>query len=142
MLQVRFSVCPSQIGPLLAAVVVQLAQEAGDVKVAVAEQELTALKTAVTVHVAPLEGKADRVYDVGLLKGALNVCVPPQELVTVKEPLDGALLKVMVPLRSKLLVAASHGPGVAITLLMAQGTVLQGAGALMVTEKVQSGSAE
>jgi hypothetical protein len=76
------------------------------------------------------------------VKGALNVCVPPQELVTVKEPLDGALLKEMDPLRSKLFDAGSQGPGVAIKLFMAQGTVLQGAGALMFTVNVQSGSAE
>jgi hypothetical protein len=60
-LHVKLSVWPSQIGPLLLAVVVQLAQEAGDVNVAVAEQVLAALKTAVTVHVAPLEGSAESV---------------------------------------------------------------------------------
>jgi hypothetical protein len=45
--------------------------------------------------------------------GGLNTWLPPHELVTVKVPVDGGVVVLMVPVRVNV-PGATHGPGVAV----------------------------
>lgn len=92
-------VSPWQTGPPLVAVTGQSEQDAGAAYVRVAVQPGSAENVAVTVHVAPSDVNPFNAYASGPVKGALKVCeLPPQELVTVSVPVDGAFTKEMEPL--------------------------------------------
>jgi len=56
-----------------------------------------------------------------VVKGALNVCEPPQELVTVRVPVVGGETKVTVPETLYWLFPGLHALGVAVKLVMSQG---------------------
>jgi len=56
-------------------------------------------KLAVTEHAAPLAVKLEKLYDKGEVKGALNVCVPPQDPVIVNVPVVGGLVKLICPVK-------------------------------------------
>jgi hypothetical protein len=99
--------------------------EAGAVKFCVNVHAAFALKVAVTVHAAPLAVRPAKEYACGDVKGALNVCVPPQLLEIVREPEAGALAKLMFPFNENRL--AEHAVGVAETAVIEQ---LQEAGAV------------
>ena len=80
----------------------------------------SAENTAVTLHAAPFAGTLFIVYACGLVKGALNTCVPPHEFVTVSVPLAGAFVKVIFPFKVKVFVPELHAPGVAVNAVMEQ----------------------
>ena len=52
------------------------------------------------VHGAPFDGNPLRVYDIGLTQGAGIFTLPPQEELTIKVPLAGGFVNVMVPVTS------------------------------------------
>ena len=62
----------------------------------VALQEGSAEKVAVTVQLFPFAAPVKLKF-AEPPNGALKTCVPPQELLNVKVPEAGALLKLMVP---------------------------------------------
>ncbi len=60
-------------------------------------QAASAEKVAVTVQPAPLAVNPVKLYACGDVKGALNVCVPPQEPVMVNVPVVGGFANEMFP---------------------------------------------
>jgi hypothetical protein len=77
---------------------------------------VTAENKALTVQLLPLEHKFGKVKLVALLNGGLKINEPPQELVTVKVPVEGGFSEYTVPVKSNS-PDPRHGPGVAETVL-------------------------
>ena len=71
----------------------EIPHEEGAVKLVFAEQLVFAENTVVTVQLAPSAVKSINEQAIGDVKGALKVCVPPQEFVTVNVPELGGLVK-------------------------------------------------
>lgn len=86
-------------------------QATGAVYDEVAVHDELSEKDAVTVHDKPFDVNPVIEYACGEVKGALKVCEPPQELVTVKVPVVGGLLNVKVPERLYWLVDGLHALG-------------------------------
>jgi hypothetical protein len=78
---------------------------AGAVILAVIVQVGSAEKTAVTVQGPPVAGTPVRVYDKGETHGGGILTEPPQELETVKFPVAGGNVKLIVPVTLNVLVA-------------------------------------
>ena len=105
-------------------------QGAGAAYVCVNVQVGDAENTAVIEQVEPSADKDVNEYGAGLVNGALSVTgVPPQELVMVSVPVDGALTNVTLPLTEYCCVAPLQAVGVVLMAEIAQ-VVTQDAGAL------------